>query len=73
VHCAANKRVSVFLGLYRHLRQNRPLDEAFLPRVLIVDPGASNSLGNFREAPYYAFSHSLGRLPQFTTGSYLEI
>jgi hypothetical protein len=29
--------------------------------VLIVDPGASNSLGNFREAPYYAFSHSLGQ------------
>jgi protein tyrosine phosphatase (PTP) superfamily phosphohydrolase (DUF442 family) len=29
VHCAANKRVSVFLGLYWHLRCGRPADDAF--------------------------------------------
>ena len=29
VHCAANKRVSVFLGLYWHLRKGMPLEGAF--------------------------------------------
>jgi uncharacterized protein (TIGR01244 family) len=29
VHCAANKRVSVFVGLYRHLREGQPRDQAF--------------------------------------------
>lgn len=29
VHCAANKRVSVFLGLYRHLRGGESVEEAF--------------------------------------------
>ncbi len=29
VHCAANKRVSVFLGLYWHLRRGQPLAQAF--------------------------------------------
>ena len=29
VHCAANKRVSSFLGLYWHLRRGMPLEEAF--------------------------------------------
>jgi len=40
VHCAANKRVSVFLGLYWHLRQNRPLDEAFALQRDIWEPDA---------------------------------
>jgi uncharacterized protein (TIGR01244 family) len=29
VHCAANKRVSAFLGLYRHVHLGQPLEEAF--------------------------------------------
>jgi protein tyrosine phosphatase (PTP) superfamily phosphohydrolase (DUF442 family) len=29
VHCAANKRVSAFLGLYWHIRKGMPLAEAF--------------------------------------------
>jgi GNAT superfamily N-acetyltransferase/protein tyrosine phosphatase (PTP) superfamily phosphohydrolase (DUF442 family) len=29
VHCAANMRVSVFLGLYWHLREGQPLEQAF--------------------------------------------
>jgi protein tyrosine phosphatase (PTP) superfamily phosphohydrolase (DUF442 family) len=29
VHCAANYRVTAFLGLYRCLRQGAPVDEAF--------------------------------------------
>jgi hypothetical protein len=29
VHCAANKRVSAFVGLYIHLRCGIPLEEAF--------------------------------------------
>jgi protein tyrosine phosphatase (PTP) superfamily phosphohydrolase (DUF442 family) len=29
VHCAANKRVSAFLGLYFAIRKGRPVDEAF--------------------------------------------
>ncbi len=29
VHCAANKRVSVFLGLYWHLHEGQPRDQAF--------------------------------------------
>ena len=29
VHCAANKRVSTFVGLYRRLRQGWPQSEAF--------------------------------------------
>jgi hypothetical protein len=40
-----------------------------IPRVSIVDPGASNSLGISREIPFFEFSHSLGRLPQFTTAA----
>jgi len=40
VHCAANKRVSVFLGLYWHLRQSLPLDEAFALQRDIWEPNA---------------------------------
>jgi protein tyrosine phosphatase (PTP) superfamily phosphohydrolase (DUF442 family) len=29
IHCAANYRVTAFLGLYRHLRQGWPADRAF--------------------------------------------
>jgi uncharacterized protein (TIGR01244 family) len=38
VHCAANKRVSTFLGLYRHLRQGVPVDEAFALQRDIWEP-----------------------------------
>lgn len=38
VHCAANKRVSAFLGLYRHLRENVPLDDAFALQRDIWEP-----------------------------------
>lgn len=38
VHCAANKRVSVFLGLYRHLHRGEPADEAFALQRDIWEP-----------------------------------
>lgn len=38
VHCAANKRVSVFLGLYWHLREGRPLAQAFALQRDIWEP-----------------------------------
>lgn len=40
VHCAANKRVSLFLGLYWHLRCGRPLDESFALQRDVWDPDA---------------------------------
>lgn len=40
LHCAANKRVSAFLGLYRHLRQGWPRDEAFALLREIWEPDA---------------------------------
>ena len=50
VHCAANKRVSVFIALYRQLRQGWPPD-AVMPDVLAIwepDPVWSTYL---REMP----------------------
>lgn len=38
VHCAANKRVSAFLGLYWHLRKGMPLEEAFALQRDIWEP-----------------------------------
>jgi len=38
VHCAANKRVSVFLGLYWHLREGQSLDQAFALQRDIWEP-----------------------------------
>jgi GNAT superfamily N-acetyltransferase/protein tyrosine phosphatase (PTP) superfamily phosphohydrolase (DUF442 family) len=38
VHCAANMRVSVFLGLYWHLREGRPLEQAFALQRDIWEP-----------------------------------
>jgi len=40
VHCAANKRVSVFLGLYWHLRQGQSLEQAFALQRDIWEPDA---------------------------------
>lgn len=40
LHCAANKRVSAFLGLYRHLCQGWPRDEAFALLREIWEPDA---------------------------------
>jgi protein tyrosine phosphatase (PTP) superfamily phosphohydrolase (DUF442 family) len=40
VHCAANKRVSVFLGLYLHLRCGLSADEAFTVQREIWAPDA---------------------------------
>ena len=40
VHCAANKRVSVFLGLHAHLHRGVPLDEAFALQRDIWEPDA---------------------------------
>lgn len=40
VHCAANKRVSVFLGLYLHLRCGKASDEAFALQRDIWAPDA---------------------------------
>jgi protein tyrosine phosphatase (PTP) superfamily phosphohydrolase (DUF442 family) len=40
VHCAANKRVSSFLGLYWHLRQSKPITEAFELQREIWEPDA---------------------------------
>ena len=38
VHCAANKRVTVFLGLYRTIRGKQDLDRAFAPMKEIWEP-----------------------------------
>ena len=38
VHCAANKRVSTFLGLYWHLRQGRPRAQAFALMASVWEP-----------------------------------
>lgn len=38
VHCAANLRVTAFLGLYRAVRQGRSTDEAFEPMRSIWEP-----------------------------------
>ena len=38
VHCAANKRVTAFVGLYRAIREKRELDEAFAPMKEIWEP-----------------------------------
>jgi protein tyrosine phosphatase (PTP) superfamily phosphohydrolase (DUF442 family) len=38
VHCAANKRVSVFLGLYWHIRRGQPLAQAFALQREIWEP-----------------------------------
>ncbi len=40
VHCAADKRVSSFLGLYGHLRQGRAVTEAFELQRDIWEPDA---------------------------------
>jgi len=38
VHCAANMRVSAFVGLYREIRQGRPAQEAFSVMRTIWEP-----------------------------------
>ena len=38
IHCAANMRVTAFLGLYRLLKQGKPKDEAFEPMQSIWEP-----------------------------------
>jgi protein tyrosine phosphatase (PTP) superfamily phosphohydrolase (DUF442 family) len=38
VHCAANKRVTSFLGLYRILRQNWDAEPAFAPMKEVWEP-----------------------------------
>ena len=38
VHCAANKRVSAFLGLYWHLHLGMPAQEAFALQREIWEP-----------------------------------
>ncbi len=40
VHCAANKRVSVFVGLWLHLRRGVPTDAAFALQRDIWQPDA---------------------------------
>jgi protein tyrosine phosphatase (PTP) superfamily phosphohydrolase (DUF442 family) len=57
VHCAANKRVSTFLGLYWHLREGVSLHEAFALQRQIWEPNGvwaqfiQQSVGN-SEASY---------------------
>ena len=41
VHCAANKRVTAFLGLYRVLRENWDAERAFAPMKEIWEPNAA--------------------------------
>lgn len=54
VHCAANKRVTAFLGLYYAIRQGRPDDEAFALMKTIWQPDViwssfiSAMLGKYR-------------------------
>ena len=38
VHCAANKRVSTFLGLYWHLRRGQPREQAFALMDSVWEP-----------------------------------
>ena len=38
VHCAANKRVSTFLGLYWHLRKGQPREQAFALMQSVWEP-----------------------------------
>jgi uncharacterized protein (TIGR01244 family) len=38
VHCAANKRVTAFVGLYRLMRQGRDVESAFEPMQKIWEP-----------------------------------
>lgn len=38
VHCAANKRVTAFLGLYRVIRQNWDIERAFAPMSEVWEP-----------------------------------
>ena len=40
VHCAANKRVTAFLGLYRVIRQYWDEDTAFAPMKTVWEPNA---------------------------------
>jgi len=38
VHCAANRRVTAFLGLYRVIREKRGVEDAFAPMQSIWEP-----------------------------------
>ena len=38
VHCAANMRVTAFLGLYRTIKQHKPIEEAFALMKTIWEP-----------------------------------
>ncbi len=40
IHCAANKRVTAFLGLYRVLRQGWDTERAFAPMREVWEPNA---------------------------------
>ena len=40
LHCAANKRVTAFLGLYRVIRQNWEVEPAFAPAREVWEPDA---------------------------------
>ena len=41
VHCAANKRVTAFLGLYRTIREGWDVERAFAPMREIWEPNAA--------------------------------
>jgi uncharacterized protein (TIGR01244 family) len=41
VHCAANKRVTAFLGLYRAIREGWDAERAFAPMKTIWEPNAA--------------------------------
>ena len=41
VHCAANKRVTAFLGLYRAIRHGWDVEKAFAPMRKIWEPNAA--------------------------------
>ncbi len=40
LHCAANKRVTSFLGLYRVIRQKWQIEPAFAPMKAVWEPNA---------------------------------
>ena len=48
IHCAANKRVTAFLGLYRVIRQQWDRDRAFAPMKTVWEP--NENWGPFIEA-----------------------
>lgn len=53
VHCAANKRATAFLGLFRVVRQDWPIDAAFAPMRSVWEPDAVSAFISASLAKYH--------------------